>query len=161
MPFSLTILRTYASSDPATLPPTVLLRSSDANIVIWDKFPKAMFHFLVLPRIRPPLTEQNASNLSSLIRWDKKKAHECLLQMKSDAEEVKVMIEDEMVSRVSLPAVANSRTYLYVSRSSVSLLGEESRVFVGYMDGLSCHSFHGVCSDCFPAEMEVVDEHIR
>lgn len=122
MGFSLTILRTYASSDPASLPPTVLLRSSDANIAVWDKFPKAMFHFLVLPRIRSPLTEKNASNLSSLIRWDKKKAHECLLRMKSDAEEVKVMIEDEMVSCADAVASAIGYAYACVSRSSLSLL---------------------------------------
>ncbi|KDQ12373.1 hypothetical protein BOTBODRAFT_34672 [Botryobasidium botryosum FD-172 SS1] len=96
---ALTSLSTYASSDPASLPPTVLLRSSDDSIVIWDKFPKAMFHFLLLPRIKGPLTRENTTNLSSFIKWDKSKALNCLLSMKGDAEAVKVMIQDEMTKK--------------------------------------------------------------
>lgn len=65
----------YAKTpDPSELPPEVLLMSTDNTISIWDKFPKAMFHFLVLPRLPFQLPEptQDVSqttlnSLSSLI----------------------------------------------------------------------------------------------
>ena len=56
----LTILRTYAERvDPNTLPPTVKLCHSDASVTIFDKYPKAHFHFILIPFIRAPLTPAN------------------------------------------------------------------------------------------------------
>ena len=53
----LKILRTYAKMDDASiaakkLPPTVYFSHTRHTLTIFDAFPKALFHFLVLPRLR-------------------------------------------------------------------------------------------------------------
>lgn len=58
-----------------------------------------MFHFLVLPKLNSKLTASVTTNLSTLLKWDKAGALECLQQMKRDAETTKSMIEDEMVKK--------------------------------------------------------------
>jgi aprataxin len=61
----LRVLRTYAKLDDAslvaTLPPTVYYSHTRHTLTIFDAYPKALFHFLVLPRLgistsRPPRT---------------------------------------------------------------------------------------------------------
>jgi aprataxin len=94
----LTALRTYATTpDPSTIKPSIRLLHTDKTITIFDLYPKSTFHFLLLPRLIPPLTSKNSSNLKSLLQWNKEKALEYILLMKSEAEAVKTMIEDEMV----------------------------------------------------------------
>ncbi|KAG9127505.1 hypothetical protein FRC07_012914 [Ceratobasidium sp. 392] len=58
-----------------------------------------MFHFLVLPKLNSKLTASTTTNLVTLLKWDKAGALECLQQMRSDAENAKSMIEDEMVKK--------------------------------------------------------------
>ena len=52
----LQILRAYAKLDDAsvstTLPPTVYFSHTHHTLTIFDAYPKALFHFLILPRIR-------------------------------------------------------------------------------------------------------------
>jgi len=53
----LKILRTYAKMDDASiaakkLPPTVYFSHTRHTLTIFDAYPKALFHFLVLPRLR-------------------------------------------------------------------------------------------------------------
>ena len=52
----LKILRAYAKLDDAslaaTLPPTVYFSHTRHTLTIFDAYPKALFHFLVLPRLR-------------------------------------------------------------------------------------------------------------
>ncbi len=51
----LKILRTYAKLDDAslltTLPPTVYFSHTRQTLTIFDAYPKALFHFLILPRL--------------------------------------------------------------------------------------------------------------
>jgi len=53
----LKILRTYAKMDDASiaakkLPPTVYFSHTRHTLTIFDAYPKALFHFLVLPRLQ-------------------------------------------------------------------------------------------------------------
>ena len=53
----LKILRAYAKLDDASiaaaaLPPTVYFSHTRHTLTVFDAYPKALFHFLVLPRIR-------------------------------------------------------------------------------------------------------------
>jgi aprataxin len=51
----LKVLRTYAKLDDAsllaTLPPTVYFSHTRHTLTIFDAYPKALFHFLILPRL--------------------------------------------------------------------------------------------------------------
>ena len=64
----LKILRAYAKLDDAsiaagTLPPTVYFSHTRHTLTVFDAYPKALFHFLVLPRIarRVPATTTDPS----------------------------------------------------------------------------------------------------
>lgn len=64
----LKILRAYAQLDDAsiaagTLPPTVYFSHTRHTLTVFDAYPKALFHFLVLPRIarRVPATTTDPS----------------------------------------------------------------------------------------------------
>ena len=55
----LKILRAYAKLDDASLaaahlPPTIYFSHTRHTLTIFDAYPKALFHFLVLPRLRLP-----------------------------------------------------------------------------------------------------------
>ncbi|EGN95358.1 hypothetical protein SERLA73DRAFT_112794 [Serpula lacrymans var. lacrymans S7.3] len=96
----LTVLRSYAlKSNPATLPPSVLLSHSETSVTLFDAFPKSIFHFLILPRPQPSLSIFDLANLSSLLKCDNSKAKSVLLTMKEEAQSVKDMIESEMMKR--------------------------------------------------------------
>lgn len=97
---NLTILRKYAQkSNPATLPPSILFKYTTHTITIFDAYPKAIFHFLVLPRIRPPLNVFHLSNLRTLLKRDRAHAREVVCALAEDARDVRRSIEEEMVSR--------------------------------------------------------------
>jgi aprataxin len=59
----LQILRAYAKLDDAslvaTLPPTVYFSHTRHTLTIFDAYPKALFHFLVLPRLRIPTSSSS------------------------------------------------------------------------------------------------------
>ena len=95
------IFRKYAAMEipNASLPDSVLLTHTDDTLTIFDAYPKAVFHFLVLPRVKAPLTLKNTENLRSLLQWDKFKAKELIETIKKDAEKVKAMVEAEMVNQ--------------------------------------------------------------
>jgi hypothetical protein len=63
----LQILRAYAKLDDAslvtTLPPTVYFSHTRHTLTIFDAYPKALFHFLVLPRLR--IATSSSSTISS------------------------------------------------------------------------------------------------
>jgi aprataxin len=65
-PPQLKTLRTYAKLDDASitrlLPPTVYFSHTRYTLTIFDAYPKALFHFLILPRLRvAPVTAAAAS----------------------------------------------------------------------------------------------------
>ncbi len=96
----LTILRTYAERvDPNTLPPTVKLCHSDASVTIFDKYPKAHFHFILIPFIRPPLTAANLRDLRSLLQLPREQAQALLQTVRRDALAEKALVAAEMLER--------------------------------------------------------------
>ncbi|KAI0748162.1 hypothetical protein C8Q80DRAFT_1170487 [Daedaleopsis nitida] len=96
----ITILRTYAESvDPDRLPPTVKLFHTDFSLTIYDKYPKAHFHFLLLPFIRAPLRPADLRDLSALLRLPREQAKALLQRMQRDAAEATQLIQEEMVQR--------------------------------------------------------------
>ncbi|KXN82061.1 Aprataxin [Leucoagaricus sp. SymC.cos] len=123
---NLTILRTYALKDPATLPASVLFSHSEKTLTIYDAYPKSIFHFLVLPRVLSPTTPtpsataspQSATATSDLVipspsvadlsslrillnskDVSKEQAKQVILSLKEDATRLKDEIEQEMEKR--------------------------------------------------------------
>jgi aprataxin len=96
----LTTFRSYAAkSDPRCLPPSILFAHTPATLTLFDLYPKSIFHFLVLPRIIPPLTVFDLTSLRTLLKADKTKAKEVLTRLHEDAQSAKGMIEQEMKKR--------------------------------------------------------------
>ncbi|KAH7889447.1 HIT-like domain-containing protein [Phlebopus sp. FC_14] len=95
-----TVLRSYAQkANPETLPPSILFNHTEKCLTIFDAFPKSIFHFLVLPRVRPTMRASDVTDLRSLLRCDKTRAKEVLTDMSNEAANVKKMIRDEMQQR--------------------------------------------------------------
>lgn len=108
---SLDALRTYATlpSPTSSLPPSVLLFANRQCLVVFDAYPKAKYHFLVLPRYPFPaagsLDGQNSivkldeiDDLKSLLTKATRNAREDVITaMFETAKEVEEMIRDEMV----------------------------------------------------------------
>ncbi|KAJ6596834.1 HIT-like domain-containing protein [Mycena vulgaris] len=99
MSFNLTILRTYAQTNPSKLPPSVLFSHSPSNLTIYDTFPKAIFHFLILPRVQEPSTVSELSNLRKLLSGDKARAKQVITALRDDAQTLRAEIEEEMLGR--------------------------------------------------------------
>ncbi|KAJ8598010.1 HIT-like protein [Rhizopogon salebrosus TDB-379] len=97
---NLTIFRAYAQkSNPANLPSSVLLSHSETCLTVFDAFPKSIFHFLVIPRVRPPFNVYQLANLRSLLKCEKSNAKDVLTDLCQEADNVKKMIESEMLKK--------------------------------------------------------------
>ncbi|KAJ7740666.1 HIT-like domain-containing protein [Mycena maculata] len=96
---NLTILRTYALTNPSKLPPSVLFSHSPTSLTVYDAFPKSIFHFLILPRVQPPLVASDLSDLRKLLNGDKERAKEVIAALSEDAKTLRKEIEEEMLSR--------------------------------------------------------------
>jgi len=97
---NLTILRTYAQiAKPETIPVSVLFTHTAKSLAIFDAYPKSIFHFLIIPRVAPPLTASDLASLRSLLKCDRARAKEVILELEEHAKNVKTMIEGEMMSR--------------------------------------------------------------
>ncbi|CAG7846436.1 SubName: Full=Uncharacterized protein {ECO:0000313/EMBL:CCA66944.1} [Serendipita indica DSM 11827] len=96
---SLGVLREYAkkSIPSPSLPSSVLFAHTDKTLTIFDGYPKAQFHFLIMPRLLPEMETARFKNLRTLLRWDRNKAKETIVQLQKDSEKVIEDIEDEMV----------------------------------------------------------------
>ncbi|KAF8136623.1 HIT-like domain-containing protein [Boletus edulis] len=89
---NLTVLRGYAQhARPESIP--------DKCLTVFDAFPKSIFHFLVLPRIRPPLNAGELANLRTLLKGDKARAKQVLLDLSDEADKIKKLIREEMLNR--------------------------------------------------------------
>ena len=103
--FDPTILRQYArkfETSPSSLPPTLLLTNTDTSLTIFDKYPKATYHFLVLPRIFADsvFAAKDLTNLYTLLaKGTKVEAKKLIEGLKRDAEIVKGMVEEEMLKK--------------------------------------------------------------
>ena len=96
---NLRVLRQYARTDPVKLPATVLFTHNERNLVIYDAYPKAIFHFLILPRPSERLSVLDLSSLRSLIKKDRDLALEVLQSLRTQAETLKGEIHTEMLER--------------------------------------------------------------
>lgn len=97
---NLTVLRGYAQkARPETLPPSLLFEYTDKCLTVFDGFPKSIFHFLVLPRVRPPLGVSELANLRTLLKGDKARAKQVLVDLNDAAHTVKKLIREEMQNR--------------------------------------------------------------
>ncbi|KAL1743937.1 HIT-like domain-containing protein [Schizophyllum fasciatum] len=89
-----------AEEDPTKMSPHDLLSYTEHNLVLFDKFPKSYYHFLIIPRIQPPhLTASRLRNLRELFKGDKQTAKEVIDRLKTDADALCKDIEGEMVRR--------------------------------------------------------------
>ena len=100
---NLTILQQYAKkyeTSPSSLPPTLLLTSTEVSFTIFDKYPKSTYHFLVMPRILAgsAFVAKDLKSLYTLLaKGDKAEAEMLIEGLKRDAEIVKGMVEKEML----------------------------------------------------------------
>jgi len=103
--FDLTILQQYAKrfeTFPSSLPPTLLLTNTETSLTFFDKYPKATYHLLVVPRILAGsvFTAKDLTNLqTSLAKGTKAESRKLIEGLKRDAEVAKGMIEKEMLKR--------------------------------------------------------------
>ena len=97
--FSLHALKEFAThADPKLIPPSTLLKYTDTTVTIFDKYPKAKYHFLVLPRTNAAngRTGSVLHDLRSLLKQDKEFALEVLNDLHAESKEIEKMIRDEM-----------------------------------------------------------------
>ncbi|KAG2157296.1 HIT-like domain-containing protein [Suillus clintonianus] len=97
---NMAIFRAYAQkSNPDSLPSSVLLSHSETCLTVFDAFPKSIFHFLVIPRVRLPFDVYQLADLRSLLKCEKNSAKELLTNLNQEADNVKKMIESEMLKK--------------------------------------------------------------
>jgi aprataxin len=90
-------LRDFARHPPP--PPTTLLQHPRA-LAVFDAYPKAKYHFLVLARLPAAggLSERDVDSLASLLRCRDHEARETIMSdLEAAADEVVEMVRDEMV----------------------------------------------------------------
>ncbi|KAF7305119.1 HIT domain-containing protein [Mycena kentingensis (nom. inval.)] len=91
-------LRSFAQTAPSKLPGSVLLSHTDDTLTIFDAFPKALFHFLILPRLPTTgFTTAELTDLRTLLRTDKSRALALLTTLASTAAALRTDIECEML----------------------------------------------------------------
>ena len=112
----LKILRTYAklpdTSIATALPPTVYFSHTQHTLTIFDAYPKALFHFLVLPRLSSPSSSSSASDLTDLRTLLRRRAstaaadaqarlraEETLRALSDEAARLRGVVEEEMRTR--------------------------------------------------------------
>lgn len=98
--FNINALKAVASNaDPTSISPTTLLRYTSSTATIFDKYPKAQYHFLILPRIDPKVPSRTTGalhDLKSLLRLGKAEASKVLKDLEVESLVVEGMIKDEM-----------------------------------------------------------------
>jgi hypothetical protein len=113
LPAKLKVLRTYAklpdSTITTTLPPTVYFSHTQHTLTIFDAYPKALFHFLVLPRITSSSDSARSSDLTDLRTLLRRRAssdaktrtraEETLRALADEAERMRGVVQEEMRTR--------------------------------------------------------------
>ncbi|THU86401.1 HIT-like protein [Dendrothele bispora CBS 962.96] len=96
---ALLILQKYAQRLPSSLPQSILFSHSSETLTIYDAYPKAKFHFLILPRVKPQseLSLKDLDSLKSLLAGDKTRAKQVIEALNEDAMILRKEIEDEMM----------------------------------------------------------------
>jgi len=98
---NLFILRNYAQKLSSELPSSILFSHSSETLTIYDAYPKSMFHFLILPRVKPEseLSVNDLESLKSLLAGDKTRAKQVMDALRENADILCKEIETEMVKR--------------------------------------------------------------
>jgi len=93
-------LKEYAANpEPLSIGPSTLLRYTSTTVTVFDKWPKAKYHFLVLPRIDykdPARTPFALYDLRALLSLGKEEARVILEELEVESKAVEEMIRDEM-----------------------------------------------------------------
>lgn len=109
-PAQLKVLRTYAklpdSTITTTLPPTVYFSHTQHTLTIFDAYPKALFHFLILPRISDTAYASDLKDLRTLLRrraspdaQTRSRAQETFRVLADEAARMRGVVEEEMRAR--------------------------------------------------------------
>lgn len=92
------VLQEYASTrHPERLPPTVRVTHTSRTVAVFDKFNKAKYHILLLPRPTASWKVSDLVSLKKVLQNDKTAAKELLEMLREESEAVVRMIQDEMV----------------------------------------------------------------
>ena len=108
---ALLALRNYATlpNPSSSIPPSTLILNTPNTMAIFDAYPKAKYHFLILPRYPfPPSSDPDSrtstvklevlDDLRSLLLHSKEGQREDVIRAMADtAREVEEMIRDEMI----------------------------------------------------------------
>ncbi|KAH8928504.1 HIT-like protein [Atractiella rhizophila] len=102
---ALLALENYAKSKdpPKELGKDLYLVHDEKTLTIYDCYPKAKYHFLIMPRLPSPFPDVPASSLSSLrsllssATVPRSKVVEVLEYLRDKAEDLKKIIEERMV----------------------------------------------------------------
>ncbi|KAI0670342.1 HIT-like domain-containing protein, partial [Trametes maxima] len=86
---------------PADIPQSIKLCHTETSFTLHDLYPKSLYHEVVIPLIRPPLTVDGLRDLRSLLSLPTEVAKTVLLNLRRDALEAKRLIEDDMRKRYS------------------------------------------------------------
>ncbi|KAI5121693.1 hypothetical protein M0805_002768 [Coniferiporia weirii] len=127
----------YASlrSPETKLPKNTYFGHTEHTLTIFEPYPKAIFHLLMLPRVGArPLVPKNLVNLRTLLNSSevsKKEARALLETIKADADKVKGEIEQEMINWIGFKwdiwmgfHAAPSLEHLHLHIISSDLCGE-------------------------------------
>jgi aprataxin len=129
---NLYILRNYAQKSHTELPSSILFSHSAETLTIYDAYPKSIFHFLILPRVKPDseLTVNDLESLKSLLA-DKTRAKQVIDALNDDAKSLHEEIEEEMVKRYGFKWLVCARPTLHkVDGVSNFPLGQYGRAFM-------------------------------
>ncbi|KAI0647091.1 hypothetical protein C8Q79DRAFT_604310 [Trametes meyenii] len=96
MSSDLTMFRTYALMNPEDIPDSIKLFHTDTTFTLHDLYPKSLYHELVIPLIRPPLTVDGLRDLRSLLSLPREDAKAVLLNLRRDALVAKQLIQEDM-----------------------------------------------------------------
>ncbi|GJE86923.1 HIT-like domain-containing protein [Phanerochaete sordida] len=93
------VLRNYAvRARPEEISPNVCLCHTDTSIVIHDRYPKSIYHFLVLPRPIPGFIDvDELTDLRTLFKCGREKAKKVLDGLAEEAAKLKKEMEENML----------------------------------------------------------------
>jgi aprataxin len=133
----LKILRAYAQLDDASLtanlPPTVHFSHTRHTLTVFDAYPKALFHFLVLPRLRPA---EDEDGLPKVIDDSDSSLEEDLTSLRTLLRRAATEAEAEARARVgrTLGVLADEATRLQgeIEREMLAHYGFTWPIWVGF-----------------------------
>lgn len=97
------VLQEYAlNPKPETIPPSIRVAYTPNTLAVFDKFNKAKYHLLLLPRPSSSWNKSSLLSLKNVLRSDKAAAKVLLETLRDESKAIVSMIEDEMVCSMPL-----------------------------------------------------------